>query len=117
MALSNTEFVAEILSGSSTGGQFGVVPMLASALEAGSGVRLVEAWLARSPDRVRRILFLLGHSEHCYILKMTITEHVQIIPLRWRLGHVRFPFKPTQLGRPLLVSRLGFGMAHRPPSL
>ena len=64
------------LVSSSTGGPSGVVPMLASTFEAGSGVRLVEAWRAGSPDIVRRILFLPGHSGHRYILKMTITEHV-----------------------------------------
>ena len=43
MALSTLEFVAETLSASSVGGQFGIGPTSASSLEAGSGIRLVEA--------------------------------------------------------------------------
>ena len=76
MALSTSEFVAESLSASSVEGQFGVVPTLASTREAGSGIRLVEAWPAGSPDIVRRLIFLPGHDGRCYISKMTITEQV-----------------------------------------
>ena len=76
MALSTSEFVAESLSASSVGGQFGVVPTLASTHEAGSGIWLVEAWPEGSPDIARRLLFLPEHDGRCYISKMIITEQV-----------------------------------------
>ena len=76
MALSTSEFVADILSASFVGGPSGVVPTLASPLEAGSSVRQVEAWPAGSPDTVQRVLFLPGHNGNCYILKTINTEWV-----------------------------------------
>ena len=62
-------FLVDFLSTSSIGGPSGVVPALASAPESGSGVRLVEAWLAGSLDTVRRVLFLPRDKGHCYISK------------------------------------------------
>ena len=59
MALSTLEFVAEHISASSVGGLCGAGPVSASAIEAGSGTRLVEARLVGSPDIARLFLFLL----------------------------------------------------------
>ena len=55
---STSEFLAESISASSVGGLCGIGPTSASSLEVGSGARLVEAWLAGSPDIVRILLFL-----------------------------------------------------------
>ena len=58
MALSTSEFVADSISASSVGELCGTGPVSASALEAGSGTRLVEARLVGSLDIARLFLFL-----------------------------------------------------------
>ena len=58
MALSTSEFVAEHISASSVGELCGAGPVSASAAKAGSGTRLVEAWLVGFPDIARLFLFL-----------------------------------------------------------
>ena len=56
--LSFSEFVAEHISVSSVGKLCGASPVSASAPEAGSGTRLVEAWLVGFPDIAQLFLFL-----------------------------------------------------------
>jgi len=63
MALSTLEFVTDIPSESSMEGQFGATPVSAPVLRAGSETSQVEARPARSPDIVRRILFLIECGE------------------------------------------------------
>ena len=59
MALSTSDLVADNLSASSIGGASGSRLALASLSGPGVGAWLAEAWLATSPDTVRRALFLL----------------------------------------------------------
>ena len=62
MALSTSDLVADNLSASSVGGASGSRLALASPSGPGVGAWLAEAWLAPSPDSVRRALFLLEES-------------------------------------------------------
>ena len=107
MELSTLEFVVENLSASSIGGPFGVIPALASALESGSGVRLVEAWLAGSPGTVWRAFFLPGTTD------VTIFKRGCAIPLRRHLSPDHIPFYPTGPCCPSLASRRRFGLPPR----
>ena len=58
IALSTSELVTDTLSESSEKGQSGIALVSTLALEAGSGVGLVDVCPATSPDTVRRMLFL-----------------------------------------------------------
>ena len=58
MALSTSEFVAEHISAPSVMELCGAGPASTSAPEAGSGTRLVEAWLVGFPDIARLFIFL-----------------------------------------------------------
>ena len=62
MALSTSDLVADNLSASFVGGASGSRLALASPFGPGVGAWLAEAWLATSPDTVRRELFLLEKS-------------------------------------------------------
>ena len=63
MALSTSDLVADILSASFIGGASSSRLALSSPSGPGVGAWLAEAWLATSPDSVRRALFLLEESQ------------------------------------------------------
>ena len=117
MALSTLEFVAKSMSASSVGELCGIGPTSASALEAGSGIRLVEARLVGSPDLVRLLLFLPGHKGRCYTPNTIITGRVFSLPLQRRVDPYRLPLDPARSERPWSTSPQGLGPALRLSSL
>ena len=69
MVLSTSELVTDIFSEPSAEGQSGVTPISAPVPSGGAGSRLLGVQLARSPDTVRRTLFLIRdeHESHSWM--------------------------------------------------
>ena len=113
MALSTSDLVADNLSASSVGGASGSRLALASLSGPGVGAWLAEAWLATSPDSVRRALFLLEESRALIYLPGVFPLKDNGAPYLCGDVSIRAALLFRLLGRTDLVRSVAAGSASR----